>query len=280
MIRFRNLDRGAAAVLLSAVAFGTYGVLGKSALDAGFAPFALLFWRFALAALVLWFIARVIKEPPLPAGVAIPLAALGVAYATMSATYLHTVQYAGVSYAVLLFYAYPAVVALIERIHGKPLRIARVAAVLFALGGVALLVYGPRAAISPANVLVGASSAVAYGAYIFYGSDALRALPVMRATALILGSASAALLPFAIAGGLHVPPPHAIAWLVVIVLCATTLPVALLSIGMPKTGAAKASILGTLEPLTAVALAAAFLGEHLRGPQIAGALLIAAATIL
>lgn len=276
----RSFDRGTAAVLASALAFGTYGVLGKSALDAGLAPFALLVGRFALASLVLWFVARLMKEPALPPRVALVLAGLGVAYAAMSAAYLHTVQHAGVSYAVLLFYAYPAVVAIIERLHGRPLRLARTAAVVLALGGVALLVYGPRSAISPLNVLVGVSSALAYGVYIFYGSSALRDLPVMRSTALILASAGIALLPFALAGGIAVPPAPAIAWLVVIALCATTLPVALLSIGMPKTGPAKASILGTLEPLTAVVLAAIVFGEHLRPPQIAGALLVAAATIL
>lgn len=280
MTSFRTVDRGTLCVLGSAIAFGTAGVLAKSALNAGFAPLTLLFWRFALAAFILWLLARCLKEAPLPRRVTLTLAALGFTYALMSAAYVHTVQYVGVSYAVLLFYAYPAVVALFERLYRRPLRVARIGAILLALGGVVLLVHGPRVAIALTDLGIGVASAIVYGIYIFYGSDALRALPVMRASSVILASAATAFLPFALAGGAHAPSLNALGCLAAIVVCATALPVALLSAGMPRTGAAKASVLGTLEPLTAVLLAAALFGEHLRGPQIAGAFLIAAATIL
>ena len=279
-MKFRPFDSGTLCVLGSAIAFGTAGVLGKAALNAGFAPFTLLFWRFALAALVLWAIAGALKEAALPRGIAITLAALGFTYAIMSGAYLHTVQHVGVSYAVLLLYAYPAVVALIERVYRRPLRIARVVAIVLALGGVTLLVHGPHASITPANLLTGIGAALAYGFYIFYGSDVLRSVPIMRATSVIMASAAAAFIPLTIAGGVRAPSLPAIEWLGAMVLCATALPVALLSLGMPKTGAAKASVLGTLEPLTGVMLAAAFFGEHLGGSQIAGAVLIAIATVL
>src|SRR5689334_12775389 len=48
----RTFKGGGAAVLAAAVAFGVYGILSKFALNAGLEPLMLLFWRFALAALL------------------------------------------------------------------------------------------------------------------------------------------------------------------------------------------------------------------------------------
>ena len=276
----KRLDRGAIAVLGSAITFGTYGVLGKWALAAGVEPFALLFWRFAAAAVILWLLAGLIKEQALPPRMLPALAGLGVAYAAMSWAYLHTMQTAGVSYAVLLFYAYPVVVAVIERLHGRPLRFVRVAAIVLAMTGVVLLVHAPATPIAPLTLFIGICAALAYGVYIFYGSGTLRGVPAMRATSVILGTTTLVMLPFAAWSGITVPDAAAAFWVTLIALCVTTVPIGLLNIGMRKTGPAKAAILGTMEPLTAVVLAVIFLGEQLRGVQIAGAVLIAAATLL
>lgn len=182
--------RGRAAVLAAAVAFGVYGILSKFALNAGVEPLVLLFWRFGLAALLLLLLARIVKEPPLNRSSLPALAALGVLYAAMSLTYILTVKNAGVPYAVLLLYAYPAVVAAIERVHGAHLHVPRLIATAMALAGVALLVYAPHGSISAAGALIGLCSALAYGLYIYYGSATMREAPAIGGAAAIVTAAA------------------------------------------------------------------------------------------
>lgn len=275
-----TLKSGRAAVLGAAVAFGVYGILSKFALNAGVTPLTLLFWRFGLAALVLVLLARAVKEPPLRKASVPALAALGIAYAAMSLTYLFTVKNAGVPYAVLLLYAYPAVVAVVERLHGAKLHTPRIVATALALAGVALLVYAPHGSISAGNAVIGLSSALAYGLYIYYGSGTMRSAPAIGGAAAIMSAAALVLLPFAALE--HRLPSTAApwGWIVAVALCGTALPVALLGAGMRKTGPGKAALLGTLEPLTAVALAAVLLGEQLHPVQYAGALFVAIAAML
>jgi drug/metabolite transporter (DMT)-like permease len=273
-------DGGRAAVLAAAVAFGIYGILSKFALNAGVEPLVLLFWRFGLAALILLGLARAVKEPPVQKTSLPALAALGVLYAAMSLTYILTVKNAGVPYAVLLLYAYPAVVAAVERLHGTHLHLPRVVATAMALAGVALLVYAPHGSISAAGALIGLCSALAYGLYIYYGSGTMRNAPAIGGAAAIMASAALVILPFTLSGHHARHSPAAWEWVAAVAIFGTALPVALLGAGMRKTGPGKAALLGTLEPLTAVALAAVVLGEELHPVQYLGALLVAIAAML
>lgn len=276
----RPFDGGRAAVLAAAVAFGVYGILSKFALNAGIEPLTLLFWRFGLAALLLAVLARAVKEPHLKRTSLPALGALGVLYAAMSLTYLLTVKNIGVPYAVLLLYAYPAVVAAVERLHGTQLHLPRVIATAMALAGVALLVYAPHGSISAAGAFIGLASALAYGLYIYYGSGTMRSAPAIGGAAAIMASAALVISPFAFFGHHVRHSPAAWEWVVAVAVCGTALPVALLGAGMRKTGPGKAALLGTLEPLTAVALAAVVLGEELHPVQYLGALLVAIAAML
>jgi drug/metabolite transporter (DMT)-like permease len=276
----RTFKGGGAAVLAAAVTFGIYGILSKFALNAGVEPLMLLFWRFALAALLLIFLARIVKEPQLHRTSLPALAALGVLYAAMSLTYILTVKNAGVPYAVLLLYAYPAVVAAIERLHGTHLHVPRMIATAMALAGVALLVYAPHGTISAAAALIGLCSALSYGLYIYYGSGAMRRAPAIGGAAAIMAAAAIVILPFALFAAHARHAAAAWEWVAAVAVFGTALPVALLGAGMRKTGPGKAALLGTLEPLTAVALAAAVLGEELHPVQYLGALLVAIAAIL
>ena len=243
------------------------------------APSILLLWRFAIAAVALWLLASILGERAMPRRALPTLCALGIACALMSAAYLHVVQRAGVSYAVLLLYTYPIVVAGLERLYRRPLTLARIAALGLASLGVAMLVHAPPGAVTAQIVLVGAFAAVMYGLYIFFGSDALRPLPRLRSAAVITACSAVVFVVPAIKS-VGIVSPHTALIAIAAALCGTALPMALLYIGLPKIGAAKASVLGTLEPLTGVALSVADLGEHLRVVQIAGAVLIGVASIL
>jgi drug/metabolite transporter (DMT)-like permease len=56
--------------------------------------------------------------------------------------------------------------------------------------------------------------------------------------------------------------------------------ISLLLAGIVRTGATRAALLSTVEPVVTIALAAVLLGDRLSGPQLAGGGLVLAAVLL
>lgn len=241
----------------------------------------ILFWRFGIAAAVLWIACAVLRKPPLPHKRALPLLALGVAYLGMSTAYLVTIGRAGASYAVLLLYAYPAVVALFEHLLGNRLTRVRALSVATALTGIVLLVHSPHGTLDTISIAIGLSSAVIYALYLVGSSRAMSGISSTSATTGVLSSAT---LSFAIlagaTSGFAVPGLHAALTLGATAVLATAVPIGLLSYGITRIGAPRAAVLGTLEPLTSVTLVVAFAGERLDWVQLLGAACLLACSAL
>ena len=102
--------------------------------------------------------------------------------------------------------------------------------------------------------------------------------------ALVCAGAAATLTAGAAATGELQPAAVSAAgygWLAAIALVSTVGALALFFAGLPRVGPTAASILSTAEPLTAVLLAVAVLGDTLGPAQLAGGVLVlAAATLL
>src|SRR5437868_6201588 len=101
--------------------FGSYGLLSKAALASGMKAPTILFWRFFVGAIGLWIACALLRRAAIPRDKIPRVALLGLAYLGMSTAYLTTIARVGASYAVLLLYAYPAIVALIEHLLGNRL---------------------------------------------------------------------------------------------------------------------------------------------------------------
>ena len=71
-------------------------------------------------------------------------------------------------------------------------------------------------------------------------------------------------------------------WLAVggMILMSTVIPVVTFLAGLGRVGPTQSALLSALEPVFTVALAVAFLGEHLAPLQIAGSVLVIGAVIL
>ena len=105
---------GVALVIGSACCFGTLGVFGKVAYRLGLTTPQLLSYRFALAAVLLWLVAIVIRQGWPPRRSLFGLAIMGgVGYVGQSASYFSALHYIPVSTTALLLYTFPVAVTLL-----------------------------------------------------------------------------------------------------------------------------------------------------------------------
>ncbi|HUZ02262.1 MAG TPA: DMT family transporter [Thermomicrobiaceae bacterium] len=124
-------------------------------------------------------------------------------------------------------------------------------------------------------------SAVFYSGYIVLSSRFARNLPVTVASTWIVSGVALTFLVYGlISGSLDLGFPVR-GWLVMATMVAVATVLAVFSFlgGVLRLGPSKAAIVGTVEPVVAVALAAAVLGERLGPAQIAGGLAIVAAVL-
>lgn len=272
---------GSIAVALSAVSFGVYGLLSKALFATGMKAPTILFWRFALASVILWIASLLLRKAPLPRERLVPMLLLGIAYLGMSMAYLVTIGRAGASYGVLLLYAYPAFVALFEHLLGNRLTRIRALSVILAITGILLLVRAPAGTLDPLSIAIGLTSAIMYALYLVGSSRVMAGISSTSATTGVLTSAA---LCFAIlsatTAGFAIPSQSAALLLLALAVVTTAIPIALLSYGITRIGAPRAAVLGTLEPLTSVILVVAFAGERLAGIQLVGAVCLLACSAL
>src|SRR4030081_2107531 len=142
---------GVALVIGSACCFGSLGVFGKFAYRLGLTTPQLLSYRFALAALLLWLAAIVIR-PGLPSRRSlIGLAIMGGAgYVGQSGSYFSALHFIPVSTTALLLYTFPVVVTLLATLLShEPLGGAKIAAVVLSFIGTVLVVQAQLQAAPP-----------------------------------------------------------------------------------------------------------------------------------
>ncbi|MGQ9887966.1 MAG: DMT family transporter, partial [Aggregatilineales bacterium] len=186
---------------------------------------------------------------------------------------------------VLLFYSYPAMVAVIAALLGERLSRRAWAALGLALAGVALTVPDCRAGLSSeawVGVLLALLNALAVALYFVFNNRLLRGRTgLAHASAWVITGAMGVMLTLALARPVN-PAPDATSWLYLLALAlvCTVLPVFTLTAGIQKLGASKAAIAGTLEPVLTIVLAALILGEMVQAGQLAGGALILASILL
>lgn len=276
------MDRrlGVAAVAASALCYGTLAYFGKLLTAAGIAVVPLLFYRFAIGALALTAVALAVRARLPSRSGWMKSIGLGCFFAAMSTTYFFALTHAGAAYAVLTLYAYPAVVAVLEHALGNRVTAQRLLAVGLALGGIALLVH-PGGHLDRAGIAVGLLSAIFYGTYLVLTTRVMRLVPplpgslaIVATMAIIFGAAT-----LVTNHSFHIAGEH-IALLVVFGIVSTAVPIGLLSYGIPKIGAPRAAVLGTLEPLTAVMLVTFLAGERLDVLQLVGGGLLVLSSVV
>jgi len=279
-------------VVLAALCWGTSGFSGTIVADrTGLGPLDIAWHRMAIGAVVLLIGFTLTRRrraaetaemvPTLTRGTAVRLVLVAAGLGAYQLAYFAAVAAAGVSIATLVALGLaPLLIAVGATVlgHGRPDR-ATVVALVVALVGLVLLVGISAGADSGTTVVLGAllavGSALGYAVVTLAGAGVPAGIPVALA-----GFAGGALLltPVALATGLRfTTDPVALLVLLYLGAVPSALAYRMFFSGLRSVPGAVASIVTLLEPLTATALATAFLGERLSPGALAGGLLVLAA---
>lgn len=273
--------RPALLILTAAVLWGLLGILGKQAQAAGVSPLEVAFWRAALAGGLYALHAAVIRAP-LPRGRDLWItAAFGIAgVSVFYGTYQLAVRAGGASLASVLLYTAPAFVALMGwAFLRERLGLRELAAVGGTLAGIALISFGggQGVTVGPAALGFGLAAGFTYSLYYVYGKAFFHryAPPALLAVALPVGALG--LLPL-----VEFAPKTAPAWgsLLALSFFSTYLAYLAYSAGLRHLNATRASVIASLEPVVAAALAALLYAERLSALALLGAALVIGAALL
>lgn len=272
-------------VLISAVSFGSLAIFGKLAYLTGLGTEQTLAFRFVLAAVGMWVLAIVLGQNPArlrrsEIGTLIVLGAL--IYTGQALTYFTALRTLPASLVVLIAYIYPSMVVLAGWLFlRRSISVWHAFALVATFLGVALLVGGAQFQVAWGLVFAIASPMV-YTGYILLGERVMSSVPAVGASAVIMSGAAVA---FCILAALQHElrlPATVQQWGVAfgIALFPTMIAISLFLASLPRIGAARASLLSTVEPVVTVLLAAALLGDRLSPVQLMGGALVLLAVVM
>jgi drug/metabolite transporter (DMT)-like permease len=289
---------GALLIVVAATSFGVLGPVARYADEAGVSSLTLVTWRAAVGAtVVLLFLAvraaagthlwRRWRELPRRDRLFMTLAAP--TNAALNLAMFVAFLRIGIALALLIFYVYPALVALASTLwFGERLDRLRWAALGISLAGVVLVVAGAGdlGALDGLGIALAGIGALAQTLYALAAHHGFRAVPGTQAGVLTMGGAALIYLVVALALGrlADVGQPLASVAALWPVLVAGVVGAGIATVcfigGIRLLGAPRATILSTLEPVVGVALAAILFGTLPTAMQIAGGALIIVAGIV
>jgi drug/metabolite transporter (DMT)-like permease len=288
---------GAGLILLAAACFGVLGPISHYAQQGGVSSLALVTWRAALGAacMVIFIAARL-------AGGGAGLVRLGavpvrdrwfMAGASVANTVLNLAVFVaflriGITLSLLVFYLYPALVALASVAwFGERLERSRWAALAMSLAGMVLVVAGAGELGQLDAPGIGLAFVAALGQtfYVLAARHGFAHVPGSQAAALTMGGAFGLYLLVALLtgalGDLAAPLRSSAAlWPVVVAgVVGAGIPTVSYIAGIRRLGAPRAAILANFEPVVGVLLAALLLGEQPTVVQLLGGALIIVAGV-
>lgn len=294
----RGLALGILLTVISALGFGSGALFAKPVYAAGVDWHVLMSWRFLIGAALAWVLvasrpearAAVRRMSRRAVGVSI---GLGVLYTGNSATYFAGLETVSASLAALIVYIYPAVVAVISLQIGQPLRGRRAwLALAVALAGVALAVGNIDQASAPPieGLALMVASPLIYSVWIVLaarlsgedredvGREAGSGADPTVAGAIMLAATAATYWSSALVLGRPVLPQQipGEAWFGIagVGVVSTFIAVQAFYAGAHRIGAARASLVSTVEPIWTIALASLLFGESLGPLQLVGGAMI------
>ena len=290
---------GAGLIVLAAICFATLGPLSRFAQDAGVDSLGLVTWRAGLgAAVVALFIgarlaagiARPVRLRDIPVRDRWFMAGAAVANTILNLSVFIAFTRISIALALLVFYLYPALVAIVSVIwFGERLDRLRWGALAVSLTGLVLVLAGDPAGVGALDA-VGIGLAFVGGLgqlfYVLAARHGFGHVPGPQAAALTMGGAMTLYLVIALLTGslatLAAPLESVNAlWPVVVAgVIGAGIPTVAYIAGIRMLGPSRAAILATLEPVVGVLLAAWLLGEQPTAVQVGGGALILVAAVL
>lgn len=278
--------KGIFYAVVSSATFGLVPLFSIPLLQAGMASPAILFYRMLIAALmtgtVVLFTQRTLRIPGRDAAV---LALLAVMYAATALGLLRSYDYIPSGVATTVNFLYPLVVTLAMTLFFRERSSVWIAvAVFISLVGVALLAWGDAGQNDPARGLAFAAMTVAtYAVYIIgvMKSRTARLDPLVVAFYVLIFSAVLFFVYALASSGLEVAGTWP-AWrnLLLLALLPTVLSNLTLVLAVQRIGPTMTSILGSMEPLTAVLVGVVHFGEQFSFDDTIGLILVVTAVVI
>ena len=238
-----------------------------------------------LAAVGMWGLALALGQNPLRFQRRRQLALFGlgaIVYTAQSLSYFTALQTLAASLCVLIVYIYPSLVVIAGWLFLRR-SVARwhTFALVGSFAGLVLLVGGARLQIAWGLVFAIAAPTI-YTAYILLSESVMSRVPAIGASAVIMSGAGLAFCAIAAFQGELRFPASTNGWIVVLALALvpTMIAISTFLAGLPRVGAARASLLSTWEPVVTVVLAVILFGDRFSVVQALGGVLILAAVVM
>ena len=270
--------------VIQAILYAGMGVIGKFLYGTGLNPEQVTAIRFIGAVLIVGVVLIIRRKPFFSRSPLVYVQALF--FAASAYLYLVSVDYLTAGLATVIFYTYPAVVALMAvfALHER-LTIRTVAALVLAMVGIVLIsgILAPQELqLSALGIVLAVSASIAFAIYMIVGQKTVAKDEQLTLTFTM--SAVSALLCIVLFPA-QLPPllgmtPVQWGMSFAIALLCTVLPVFLLLAAIKRIGSTKASLISILETPFSLLLAFAVLGETLTGMQGAGCLLVVASIVV
>ena len=276
--------RGTLMVFAAAAGFGTIGVFGEVAASIDLALSTLLPVRFTLATAAVCAVAAA-RGWSLPEARRDRLAALGlgVVYTLMTLAFFVSLRYLTAGLATVVLYTYPAMLVLLSAAAlDEPVTPRKAAALCLATVGVGLVAWTGTAGADPVGIALALGSAACYAAYTAGSRYVVpRATPEGVMLGVLVGTTLSMALYGVVDGGLA-GPAGADQWGVVlgIAVVSTVAPHLLFYEGISRLEAGRVGVVSTVEPVVAVVLGAALLGERVTAVVVAGGALVLGGVVL
>ena len=292
--RDRDALLGSLSAVVAAGLFGMLGPLTRLAGDAGLPGIAMTAWR---AALGVAFLAVLLAARRGAGDAASALRALeprgraALATAALAGFVLNAAMFtafglAPVALVLMMFYTYPAGVAVVDLATGREqLTRWRAAALALSMGGVVLVLAGGSSTASAApsavaGVLLGLVASASQVVFVTVSRNGYRSVPADAASLVIMSTAVAGAIALAVvsgqAPGLLVPFSTPSVWPLILLagVAAAGVSSLLFLMAIRRIGGTRTGILMLFEPVVGVVLAALVLGETMTGVQVLGTALV------
>jgi drug/metabolite transporter (DMT)-like permease len=276
------------AIALSEIMFGTIGYFATYLFSVGMSVSQMLFWRFFIATITLLFLIKWPSKKNFNKAISGKILFYcfllgGVAYSLSASCFFSAIPYIGSSIAMVIFYAFPVLVAMLNWLFdGKKLTLVEGIVIGVIILGILLLSITEDIKFDPYGMLLGAGSAVFYSIYFYGSKKSGQSLPALLSSLVVcLGNSVYFAGMCWINNEIYLPQTFVI-WVQCIgfAVVGTLIPLWLLFIGLKTVPVTKAALISILEPITTVLIGVILLEETLSLYQIIGIIFMLLAVII
>lgn len=270
--------------ILSAIGFGTVPILALFAYDGGINVITLLFLRFTLASFLLFlYIFLTKRKITLNKKKIINIFIMGgIFYSVFSFCYFSAIKYIPASLAVLIFYTYPFITAVISSFFlNMKLTKKVIGAILVSFIGLIFVLEKTSGDIVLIGILLAFGAALSYSVYTLFGDHILKDIPLLTTIAMVCLFAALSFLTVGLVSNNVQFNFTSNSWL-------STIGIAVVSMlgflaffqGIKMTSPTSISVLSMIEPVVTIILSIVFFNDILNFYQIIGTILVLGGSVL